>query len=79
MEDYELCLDRYNGARIARSLCVELGWGSTLNPREAGVLIERLLRHAVGGVDSYSEELKNADRAWQVLKMFDCQFVSAHA
>ena len=76
MESYELCLDRYTAARAVQSLAIELTWAPLLSPTEAGDIIERLVRHTAEGVSSYSEELRNPDRVWQVAHMIDRRVVS---
>ena len=73
METYELCLDRYTAARTARALCVDLEWAPRLgiSAEETGAIIERVVRHAVEEIESYSEELRNPDKIWQVSRMLD--------
>ena len=71
MLKYDLALTRHSASRVVRTLCTELGYGTTLSAPEVGATMEVLCRHVLEDVDSYSRELHDPARAWQMGRMVD--------
>lgn len=69
MKNAELCLHKHSAVRFVRAICADMYLGETLSSTQTAELLETLLRNAYEEIDSYSVELRNPEKSWQVAVM----------
>lgn len=64
-----IALHKHSAVRFLKILCSDLSYGELLSPAETARLMETLTRTALEERDSYSQELRDPDKSWQVVLM----------
>lgn len=76
MKNGRLCSHRYGAVRFLRSICVESTVCDNMSASDLGEVLETILRYALEETESYSQELAEPNKSWQVNYMTNIRRVS---